>query len=68
MALFRGFNYIKEYNSKTIQKVYFKKWLIYNKKHNEQIPIYNYEFEKLKINPFIDDTMEMSNFSKTSFF
>lgn len=61
-------NYIKEYNSKTIQKIYFKKWLIYNKKHNEQIPIYNYEFEKLKINPFIDDTMEMSNFSKTSFF
>lgn len=60
-------NYIKEYNSKAIQKVYFRKWLIYNKKYIEQLPIYNYEFEKLKINPFSIEKIEEKYFNKYQF-
>ena len=56
--------FTKTYKDKTIQKVYFRKWLIYNKKHYENIPIYGYEFEVLKANPFLIEEVEENLYNK----
>ncbi len=60
--------YTTTYKAKTIQKVYFKKWLIYNKKYYEKVPIYGYEFEELKISPFVNEGVEEEHFRKFQFY
>lgn len=61
-------NYTLTYKVKTIQKIYFRKWLIYNKKHYEKVPIYGYEFEKLKISIFESEEIEEKLVSKFQFY
>jgi hypothetical protein len=61
-------NYTTTYKAKTIQKVYFKKWLIYNRKYYEKVPIYGYEFEKLKVSIFENEEDEIKAFNKFDFY
>ncbi len=61
-------NYIRKYTAKIIQKVYFKKLIIYDNRDYETIAIYGYEFERLKINPFLYEDIESEYFTKFQFF